>query len=146
MKIEKLAGLWKGNFKYGNIYPEEYKDRVEFFSLDIKFDGNNFKGTCRDFFTETYFNEAATIEGTFVPNLISFIKRYPSLLTVDEKGEVLIISAKPSLDIHYTDLFYKGLFSSTMRFEGEWTITDYYLNELGKKEFYTCYGTWEMKK
>ena len=81
-----------------------------------------------------------------IVNLISFIKRYPALLTVDVNEQAIIIPEKPSVEIHYTGFFYKGLFSSTIRFEGEWTMTDYFLNELGEKEFYTCYGTWEMKK
>ena len=146
MKNDKLNGLWKGVYKYGSSYPEEYKDRLEPFSLDIRFDGDNFKGVCKDTFTETHFDQPATVEGTFVPNLISFIKRYPGLLMVNENEETIVIPERPSVDIHYTGMFYKGLFSRTIRFEGEWTMTSYYLNDLDKKVFYTCHGTWTMKK
>jgi len=146
MKNDKLNGLWIGTYKYGFGYPEEYKKREEPFSLNIQFEGDNFKGTCHDPFIDTHFNQPATVEGTFSPNLISFIKRYPSLLTINENEQTIVVPDRPSIDIHYTGLFYQGLFSRTIRFEGEWTMTDYYLNEFGKKEFYTLNGTWTMKK
>jgi hypothetical protein len=133
MKNDKLNGLWNGVLKYGNSYPEKYQSRLEPFSLDILFDGDNFKGICKDNFTEEIFKTPATVEGTFVPNLISFIKRYPGLLVVNENEETIVVPEKPSIDIHYTGMFYKGLFSRTLRFEGEWVMTSFYFNELGKK-------------
>ncbi len=114
--------------------------------MDIQFDGDNFKGTCSDIFTDTQFNKPATVKGTFVPNLISFIKKYPSLLIVDENNQTVVVPEQPSLEIHYTGLLYKGLFSKTFRFEGEWSMTNSYIDEQGKKQFYTCNGSWKMKK
>jgi hypothetical protein len=146
MNYEKLNGIWKGSYKYGNSYPEEYRNKEEAFSLDIRFDGVNFKGVCEDLYTNTLFKKPAIVEGTFVPNLISFIKKYPALLNVDENFLTVIVPDKASLDIHYTGFYYKALFSKTMRFEGEWSMTDFFLDENGKKVFFTSHGTWKMKK
>ena len=146
MNYKKLNGLWKGSYKYSDSYPNDYKGKEEPFSLDIQFTDVNFKGICQDKFTSDYFKTPATVEGTFVPNLISFIKKYPSLLTEDDNGQTIVVPDKPSLEIHYTGFFYKGLFSKTIRFEGEWTITNFFLNESGEKTYFTLDGTWMMKK
>lgn len=146
MNYEKLNGLWKGSYKYGNKYPAAYKIRVESFTLDIQFDGVNFKGFCHDQFTKTYFNKPAMVEGTFVPNLISFIKKYPGLLVTDEGGQTSVALDRPPVEINYTGLFYKSFFTPTIRFEGEWIITSFLLDATGKKEHYSVDGTWMMKK
>lgn len=146
MDYTKLNGTWSGYYKYGDHYPEEFKLGKEPFTLELTFDDANFKGICKDKFTESYFNKPATVEGTFVPNLISFIKRYPSLLTVDDKMQTIVIPDKPSLEIHYTGLYYKSFFSKTIRIVGEWTMTNLVLTESGKKDYFTFDGTWMMQK
>jgi len=146
VNYEKLSGIWHGIFKYGNAYPEDHRKIVEPFTLDIKFDECNFNGICEDRFSKTYFNSSATVEGSFVPNLISFIKRYPGLLTIDEEFQTVALPDKPSLDIHYTGFYYKGIFSSKARFEGEWIITDYILNDAGQREYSNSGGVWMMSK
>jgi hypothetical protein len=146
MNYSKLNGIWTGSYKYGRCYPEEYKNREEPFTLEINFDDVNFKGTCHDPFTKSLFGEPALVYGTFVPNLISFIKKYPALLSADENGKVFAEPGKPSLEIHYTGFYYKGILSKTIRFEGEWNMTHFRVNESGKKDFYSLFGTWSMKK
>lgn len=146
MDYIKLNGIWKGYYEYGDSYPEEFQRLREPFTLELLFDDVNFNGICKDKFTESYFNKPATVQGTFVPNLISFIKKYPSLLTVDDNMQTIVIPDKPSLEIHYTGLFYKGLFSKTIRFEGEWTMTNLVITESGKKDYFTFDGTWTMEK
>ncbi|HEX3166781.1 MAG TPA: hypothetical protein VHQ93_11025 [Chitinophagaceae bacterium] len=146
MNNHKLNGIWKGFYKYGNMYPETYQKIAEPFTVEIEFDGVNFKGICKDRFSEKYFSSPASIEGTFVPNLISFIKKYPALLTIDDNLQTIVIPEKPSHEIHYTGFFYKGLFSRSIRFEGEWVMTDFILTENGKREYFNCTGTWNMKK
>src|SRR5688572_31884826 len=110
MNNHKLNGIWKGFYKYGNMYPESYQKIAEPFTVEMEFDGVNFKGNCKDRFSEKYFNSPASIEGTFVPNLISFIKKYPSLLTIDDNLQTIVIPEKPSLEIHYTGFSTKVFF------------------------------------
>src|SRR5678816_827474 len=122
MNNHKLNGIWKGFYKYGNMYPESYQKIAEPFTVEIEFDGVNFKGICKDRFSEKYFSSPASIEGT------------------------IVLPEKPSHEIHYTGFFYKGLFSRSIRFEGEWVMTDFILTENGKREYFNCTGTWNMKK
>jgi hypothetical protein len=146
MNYKKLEGKWKGSYEYGDVYPKDFIGKIEPFELDILFDGPNFKGTCTDRFTETLFQAPASIEGTFDPNLISFIKKYPGYLSEDDSYNPVIIPEKEPVPIHYTGFYYKGWFSRKIRFEGEWVLPGYYLDEKGKEVPFIFSGTWKMVK
>lgn len=147
MDIAKLNGAWTGTYRYGDCYPASYHNKVIPFSVEMNFTGNTFKGTCNDEYTEAQFNNhPAILEGTFVPNYISFIKRYPGLLVINEVEEIVAVPKTTSLDIHYTGMLFKAFFSKRIYFEGEWSMTDCFITEYGEKLFSTWYGTWKLEK
>ncbi|HEX2536445.1 MAG TPA: hypothetical protein VHK69_22035 [Chitinophagaceae bacterium] len=139
-----LNGQWKGVYTYGNPY--SWKGKSEPFTLDIICWEGIIQGTCADVYTRRYFDRPAVIEGVYDDNFISFIKKYPGLLTVDEAGRDLVLHDQPSLPIHYTGAPYRRLFSRRLRMKGEWSLTQAIRNAQGQMEFYTGSGTWRMTK
>ena len=104
------------------------------------------KGECIDDFVRTYFTSPAIIEGSFENGAVTFIKRYPSLLTIDENGKVAVFSDKPSHEVLYTGHVYKKLFLRKIYFKGKWDISGFFLDENKNPRYYTFGGTWEMEK
>jgi hypothetical protein len=145
MNMEILNGKWRGICRYDSL-PGVPEFKAVKFEMDIHFNGNNFTGTCIDEYTVKYFDEPATISGTFSPNYISFIKKYPALLTSDESLNPLVILEEPSADIHYTGILTRSFFTRRYVLTGEWSLTDIFLDETGKKQFQTNSGTWRLKK
>jgi|SRR5688572_1667873 len=145
MNIESLNGKWQGIYNYDKL-PGIPKLKTGKFVMDIHFNGNDFSGTCEDEYTVTLFDKQATISGTFSPNYISFIKKYPALLSSDEHFNPLVIWEEPSAEIHYTGILTKTFFTNRYIFNGEWSLTDVFFDIAGKKQFLTNSGTWQMKK
>jgi len=145
METHTLNGRWIGKFKYSQIKGFTPVKPVVF-EISLNFTDDNFTGTCTDELTLKLFNEPAAIIGTFSANYISFIKRYPCMVGSDEKLSPILIRDEPSLDIHYTGILSKTLFTGKFAFAGEWSLTDVYLDEQRNKVFQTNDGTWKMKK
>ena len=145
METHTLNGRWIGKFKYSQIKGFTPVKPVVF-EISLNFTNDNFTGTCTDELTLKLFNEPAAIIGTFSANYISFIKRYPCMVGSDEKLSPILIRDEPSLDIHYTGILSKTLFTGKFAFAGEWSLTDVYLDEQRNKVFQTNDGTWKMKK
>lgn len=146
METQTLNGRWIGKFEYNQIKPFTLAKPIDF-EISLNFtDNNNFTGTCTDELTLKLFSEPASIIGTFSANYISFIKRYPCMLSSDEKLNPILIKDEPSVDIHYTGILSKTFFTGKFVFSGEWSLTDVYLDEQGNKVFQTNNGTWKMMK
>jgi hypothetical protein len=145
MNTHKLNGRWRGQFTYGNRYEEKEGVTVPF-ELDLQFDGNVFTGTAFDQETKHLFSEPAKIEGVFSDNYISFIKKYPCSIEVDQFNRLVAIKTQPAIPVHYTGTLRKrGLFFNDF-FEGEWEVTSAYKNADGTIAYATGLGTWTMKR
>ena len=103
-------------------------------------------GTCNDDYTKQLFKTPATIDGSFEENRIYFIKRYPSLLTIDKNGQTIIIPDEPSLSIQYAGYLRKGFLTKKIYFEGEWSIDGSFLDENGNANYFSSSGRWKMTK
>jgi hypothetical protein len=145
MDTKSLNGKWSGEFKYKHISGLPLTQPVKFEIL-LNFTDNNFTGTCTDALTLKLFDEPASIIGTYADSYISFIKRYPCMVSSDENLNPILIRDEPSVDIHYTGILSKTFFTGKYVFNGEWSLTDIYFDENGNKIFQTSEGTWTMKK
>ena len=144
INIKDLAGKWEGSFTYGYHYPVEYLSKKEHFRIELVVEDEILKGTCTDSLSQEYFDQPATIEGSFIDGDICFIKKYPALLAVDENDNMFVDHSKPSLEIHYTGRIRRTLFSARYFFEGRWKIHSSYLDENMQENYYTTDGDWEM--
>ncbi|HEX7903771.1 MAG TPA: hypothetical protein VF487_07825 [Chitinophagaceae bacterium] len=141
-----IEGKWIGHFVYGETYPKEFKSKKISFVIEIAKDNELIKGTCIDDLSREIFKNPAIIEGLFENDFITFIKRYPALLTEDENNNLVAHFDKPSVNIHYKGVLTKNLFSRIYFFKGEWEISGSYLDEMGQANYYTFAGKWRMQK
>ena len=146
MSLEDLAGTWEGFYTYGPDYPEQYQTVKERFVLALTVNEGIITGTCVDTFTQKYFSEPATVEGTLVDQSVSLVKKYPYFLGVDENEEVFVDKSKPSHDIHYIGLLKRKLFSNHFFVEGTWDMSGSFRDEHGNAQYYTQEGEWEMRR
>lgn len=144
MDIEDINGTWKGFFTYGPDYPPEYQPIKEEFTLKLSVDNGIIFGSCVDTFTDKYFDEPATVEGTLVDGVLSLIKKYPYFLGTDENEVVFVDRTRPSHDVHYLGRLKRKLFSESYFVEGTWNISGSYLNENGEALYYEQDGDFEM--
>jgi hypothetical protein len=132
---------WTGHYVYGEGYPDNlYGQAVRF---DIKWinDDGSLTGTCTDEITEKHYNHRpATVKGFIEGSLISFIKQYPCLCTIDEAGNVTLYENQPAHEIHYSGTLIND------HFEGEWEISMVCITEGGYPQEYICMGTWALYK
>lgn len=146
MDIKYINGTWEGFFTYGLDYPEEYQSIREDFTLKISVENGIINGICVDTFTDKYFGEPATIQGTLTDRVLSLIKKYPFFLGTDENENVFVDNTRPSHDIHYLGRLKRKLFSEDYLVEGTWNISGSYLGEDGEGLYYTQDGDFEMHK
>ena len=146
MDLEQLNGEWTGFFVYGNGYPATYREKKNDFTIVVNGADGMIKGECTDVFVRKYFTSPATIDGSFENGAVTFIKRYPSLLTIDENEKVTVFPDRPSHEVLYTGHVYKKLFSRKIYFKGRWDISGSFLDEDKNARYYTFGGTWEMEK
>ena len=145
MAIPKIEGKWVGFYSYGKSYPKEFRRKKTSFSLEIVNEDGLIKGICDDEFTLNLFGKPATIEGFAEKYTITFIKRYPSLLTLDENNQPLVVAEEPSLDIQYIGSLQKKIFSNKYILKGSWDISGSFLDKHGNANYYTDEGIWELK-
>jgi hypothetical protein len=146
MDKDLISGNWSGAYRYGRGYPAGVRGTRVLFSIRIDpFDGI-FTGTCTDTYTDEYFRAPAIIEGEIEGNRIYFIKRYPSLLTIDEQGNTIVIPDEPSVNIQYEGRLYKSFFSGKYYLKGEWNIDGSYLDDTGNAIYYSSSGSWKVSR
>lgn len=97
--MQTLSGNWEGYFTYGEHYPEKIIGKSVRFYIELEEKDGYFKGFCKD---ENLPGHTATIAGFIDDTFISFVKRYPFALQMDEEGNSCIDPEKPPHDIHYS--------------------------------------------
>src|SRR5436190_17467396 len=101
MSKVSVEGKWVGKLSYGRGYPAEYRAKSLCFVINILATNDLVKGDCDDDITKELLLKPASIEGTYKNKSIHFIKRYPCLVTFDEKENLKAIPTEPSPDIQY---------------------------------------------
>jgi hypothetical protein len=145
MPIPKIEGKWTGYFKYGKSYPPGQRGKNVAFSLDIINIDGFITGTCIDELSKDLFNNPATIEGRAEEYSVSFIKRYPGLVTLNVQHQPVVVQDKPSEGIQYAGRLQNKFLSNKYVLIGQWDISGYALDEHGNAVYYTLEGTWEVK-
>lgn len=146
MKIEDLAGTWKGCYTYRDGYIEEFLSVKEHFTLELNVAGEILEGTVIDSYIEKYFDKPATVRGYLEGRDLIMIKIYPHYFGTDENGLVFLDPKRPSHEIHYVGRITTSWFSSRYFVEGNWDISESFRDADGNTLYYTGEGDWEMKK
>lgn len=134
-----MTKTWKGFYRFESE-EEKQTPKVDF-TAQLKFNGDEFEGSCKESGTSAH-REAALMKG-FIDrenNTISFILKYPYSYWEGEDGTVEYDTSQP-----HPDIYYFGNFNSeTNSYDGEWEMTTEVYDEDGEPFEWTCYGTWEM--
>jgi hypothetical protein len=141
-----IKGKWIGQLTYDSTYPIEYRNKVLSFQITISQEKELLKGECVDDITEQLLLKAATIEGVYENEAIYFVKRYPCLITLDERNHLKLFPAEPSMGIEYKGHLRKKLFSKKRYFKGTWDISGSYVDGNGMSYYYSMGGKWKMEK
>ena len=136
-----MEGKWIGQYTYGEGYTDNSKGKSIPFELDLTSNGVEFEGIFTDEETKNIFNEPGKVENGFLENTtISFTKTYPCLWGETETGEIEVRRDMPSHVIYYSG----NLINS--RFEGDWEILRFLVDENGPYTEINGSGTWMMAK
>ncbi len=137
-----VSGLWKGEYTLGPEYgPREGKSFD--FEADVKEDDDfSIEGICVERETKDLFKEPVTISGFREDGFISFIKKYPYLLLIDEQQNYLIDKEKEHPDIEYEG----ELNPETGRFEGTFSTYRIIENIDGRRFEVVFTGTWFLER
>jgi hypothetical protein len=146
MNFDYLQGRWEGFYTYGSQYPAAYRKMKVPFVLKLQIENNIVSGTCTDHYTEQYFRQPATIEGILDGNTISFIKKYPFFLGINENGQVYTDESVPASEVHYVGQLRRKLFSKRYTAQGDWDISGSFRDEKGNAMYYTNDGKWNMRQ
>lgn len=141
-----LRGNWKGYFKYGKGYPANSRSRKNPFEIRVKFYDGAFSGLCDDNYTRLFFKSPAVIDGVLNEKKISFIKRYPGLLTMNENGQAIADYNQPPIPVRYEGRLKKRIFSKRYYFKGTWYIDYSFIDGDGIVNNYSSSGSWRMEK
>ena len=135
-----MSGKWTGQYTYGEGY--EYLDigKSVIFYLDITANGIEFEGIFTDDETKDIFKESGVLRGFLENNFISFSKWYPSYWEINEDGEKKFYEEKASHEICYEGVLIDD------HFEGEWEISNHFVDEGGPYTEINGKGTWTMRK
>lgn len=144
MNAKALVGTWEGYFTYGTDYPKEYQTRKEHFTLTLTIEDDILRGHFVDYFVEKFFDEPASVEGTYSGGILSLIKKYPCFLGLDENDNVYIDKSQPSDETHYVGTVTENPLSTEMWVEGSWDISGSFRDAEGKAVYYSHDGNWEM--
>jgi len=140
MSDYNFSGKWKGEYTFGEEYGEYVRGKSIRFEITMSLANGFLSGECTDKDSALPFDKPASIEGLIRDNSITFIKRYPYYWHMEEDGATRFMPKLPSQEIRYSGHFNEG------KFEGEWEITNRYLNEKGEEVLYTGKGYWYMEK
>ena len=141
--MDAIIGKWIGEYTYGDDYEEEMRGKSVKFSMELHLDGELIRGVCIDEETREIFSEPSKIEGTFENGTLMFYLRYP-----DTPGPGVSDDAAKkynSTSIQYIGVWNKNFFTKGF-FEGTWEIDGAFLDENGDACYYSCEGTWTMRK
>ena len=140
MTDQNFSGKWTGEYIYGEGYPASIRGKKVMFEIDMTLDNGLLRGHCTDDEATPHFKQPAVIEGSVCENSISFIKRYPYYWQNEDEAGPRFIPKLPSQEVHYSGIFIDD------RFEGEWEITTFFVDEEGEPFAYRGNGHWHMKK
>jgi hypothetical protein len=140
MNDQQICGKWVGAYTYGEEYDEPtIRGKTVAFEMDLTVVKGIIKGECKDDEATVRFEQPATIEGTFIDDTISFVKRYPHYWQ-NEKNGPRFLPKLPSQEISYSGRFVHD------RFEGEWEIVSTLIDAQGEPISFKGIGRWYMKK
>jgi hypothetical protein len=143
--MDFITGRWFGEYRYGNQYSEEQRSKPVKFYIDLFIEDDLIKGTCVDDETHHIFHKPSMIEGSFLNPKIVFYKRYPSSEGLVSGSKLIADQFNASL-VQYSGVLKRKFFWSRPHFEGVWEIHGSYLDEQGIAQYYSCDGTWKMKR
>jgi hypothetical protein len=146
MQTFDICGTWKGYYEFGPGYRKRLIGRKTSFVLNLKGVNDGFSGECID---ETDINKSsvkAAIKGFCTKSMISFIKQYPFLLFLNDRGKRVIDENSKHPEIEYTGFYNE----ETKEFSGTWKMVTRtniigFISEAGLKEKYLS-GNWKMAK
>jgi hypothetical protein len=134
----KVHGSFIGQYTYGEGYPQQQIGTSVSFEMMLTARGVEFFGYCIDEATKLVFPEGAEVIGLIENNMISFDKRYPKAVQLDENGFTTVIEdGIPPLIQYEGELFGE-------RFEGVWEIHQHYKENEEVFSIMIGSGTWAM--
>lgn len=145
MAIKTLTGKWIGQYTYGKGYEGVTQASCPF-EMDLVHDGFALKGTCFEEQFKDVLKAPATIEGSFENKAISFIKKYPSMMVLDQDGQASADHDNTGTPIHYTGRLTKKWFPRRYIFTGQWSMNESLDLGGGISKYVTLSGTWSMER
>ena len=141
-----MIGKWEGTYKYSNLKIQSLVGHPETkFWIEIEsFDGVNFHGIVYDDPRTGGMTDIGNVTGKLINDKISFTKKMPMAIYIDNKNGEKICSDKPHKPIYYI-----GKFSGDKtEFIGVWKFKRIFVLLLGiiPVLFNPGKGTWQIKK
>ncbi|MBP6432589.1 MAG: hypothetical protein KA319_12555 [Ferruginibacter sp.] len=133
-----LTGKWKGQFTYGENYPDSIKGVSVNFYIDCMDDCGSLTGTFYDDESKHLFNELGRFYGYIENDFISFIQSYPCFYGFDQNNHIYSIS-----DTQSQQILYEGILTND-KFSGTWEMDSLQKNNDEQKFTISSYGTWTM--
>ena len=96
-----LDGRWKGEYTLGPEYGSREGKSFDFTVNLNEDDDSSIEGICMEHATKDLFKEPVTISGFREEDFISFVKKYPCLVLVDEQENYMTDKEKEHPDIEY---------------------------------------------
>jgi hypothetical protein len=132
---------WIGRYGYSFEEGNEW-----YFSFEINADyiDGSFEGTVSEEEFTGYTNDLVHVKGFIEEDMISFVKTYPHLYIVDEKGDVYVDKSQRGHSVTYQGYFDE----SKSEWYGEWEVKISEERDKSQKGAYKTLhkiGPWDMK-
>ncbi len=141
-----LSGNWKGEYKYGKDYPEQFRGKSVPFEFELIDNDGAITGTCIDDIVEEIEGNECHLTGTFNQGHISFKKRYKYAMALNEDGTLLPDDKIESDGVDYTGRHCNNFLTREKYFKGTWSITGVFLDEDNLSYPFKCTGRWKMSR
>ncbi|HYW95986.1 MAG TPA: hypothetical protein VE870_10395 [Bacteroidales bacterium] len=137
-----ITGLWKGEFTLGPEYGSREGKSFDFTAELNEDDDFSIEGVCEEGETKDLFKEPVTINGFRDDEFISFVKKYPCLVLVDEQGKYFTEKEKEHPDIEYEG----ELDPETGRLQGTFSTYNIMEDPNGRRFEVVFTGTWFLHR
>lgn len=132
-----IAGIWNGLFIYGS---EEDESESVRFRMELTIKNGIIAGQCIDSEEDGGIPLPANINGFVENNTVSFIKKYPCLIYVDENGKYQKDESQSHPEIHYYGEYINGMLI------GSWEMILGSVEQGDDIIVEQLFGKWEMRK
>ena len=137
-----VSGQWKGAFTLGPEYGTREGESIDF-RIEIQEDDDaEIEGVCIEQETSALFKEPVTISGFREEGFISFVKKYPCLVLLDERGNYVLEKEKEHPDIEYEG----ELNPETGKIEGTFSTYSIVEDVEGRRFEVVFTGTWFLER